>query len=825
MKKTVLIFTFLFCLCQYTWCQNFRKLGENPSIRTFFHPQGLNYYLHDNDSMGNVYYIYYDSVSDGNNPNYQISKIRLQIFNGATWYFSSEISLYSLNSSIPPRINDIQFYNNKLYIAGSFDSSENNLGAGVIEYHNNNWYALTNTKLFNNLKEQMNVNELIKFNKGLMLIGNFDSCSQFKCNGMLRLLNSSVYQVSSIKAGFNQVSTYSKYSYSVINEKLYIYIKNNLNNDSIKITGKSFSKIAQFDDSNFSQAPIPNSIINQVIGYNNNLAVISSGNLLFSNTLQLFNGSNWQSLPLIDSFYSSNFVDWNVVNNVYYYIVQNSTSKKLFLYQYTASAISKKDSWVFSNNFISINSSKSKDWYLSGNFISVISNEMVENAQYIAKLDFSPVTIIHGKLFIDINNDNLKQINEPALSNCLVFDKNNQFVCTSDKNGNYSFYSHINSNYIIKAKNELGYVCNKEFAINNSINGKYQVDFPFTENTINDVKLNMWCKTGNFIQLNSTTEYVLQLQNLSSSALNKAIEIRLPKQVKDIVALSGNVQKNKITYNLNLPAHSKFIYFIQCQYSSDSFNTDDTVIVFSKINNTDDVLGNNFDTLIQFVNKTIASDLKIAYPNSIVSADKEIKYTIKFQNTSNKVAKNIVVTDTLHQLVNLSKIGTYLNPINNCTPTFSTSLNKVLIWTFKDINLAPKYLDSNGSKGEVLLILSMLDNAKIGDTLFNKASIYYDFQSPKQTNTASVVLLKKPSYIVQPWLKNLKYYPVPVHDYLNIENPDEKKAEIKILSMDGKEVYNGNLNGNINQTIDINVKKGLYLLMIDNVYAGKLVVE
>lgn len=825
MKKTVLIFALLISLCQTSWCQNFRKLGESPSIKTFFHPQGLNYYIHENDTFGNVYYIYYDSVSDGSNPNFETSKIRLQIFNGTSWFYCSEITLFSIHSSIPPRVNDIQFYNNKIYLAGSFDSSENNLGAGVLEFYENQWHALENTKLYNNLNEQMNVNEIIKFNKGLMLVGNFDSCSQFKCNGLLRISGSKVHQINSIKPGFNQTNNYSKYSFSAINDKLYLYIKNNLNQDSIKVTGKSFTKIAQFEDSNFIQAPIPNSIINHVVGYNNGLAVISSGNLLFSNTLQFYNGSNWQSISLIDSFYSSNFVDWNYINNQHYFIVQNSNVKKIYLYQFTNNAINKKDSWVFSNNFISINSSKTKDWYLSGNFTSITSNQLVENAQYITKLDFTPITIIHGKLFIDINNDNIKQPNEPILNNCLVYDKNNQFVCNSDKNGNYSFYTNTNSNFIIKANNDLGYICSKENTINNSIDGKYLIDFPFTENALNDVKLNMWCKTGNLINLNSTTEYVLQINNLSSSALNRLIEVQMPKKVKDIIAVSGNINKNKIIYNLNLPAHSKFIYFIQCNFGKDSFKSNDTVHVISKINNTDDVLGNNIDSLTQFTSFISESDVKIAYPNSIVNVEKEIKYTIKFQNTSNKTAKNIVVTDTLHQLVNLSKIGTYLNPVNNCTPTFSTSLNKVLIWTFKDINLPPKHLDSNASKGEVLLIVSMLDKAKIGDTLFNKASVFYDYENPKQTNTASVVLVKKQSYVVQHWSNNLKYFPTPIHDYLNIYNPDEKSAEIKIISIEGREVYKGKLDGSLNQIIDLDLTKGLYLLIIDNIYNGKLIVE
>ncbi len=825
MKKTVLISISMLCFSCITWCQHFRKLGESPSIKPFFHPQGLNYYLHENDSFGNVYFIYYDSVSDGNGPSIETSKIRLQIYNGSSWFFSPEISLYSTNSSVPPRINDIQFYNQKIYIAGSFDSSEFNLGAGVLEYHSNSWHPLENTRLFNNIKEQLNVSELIHFNKGLMMIGNFDSCTQFKCNGMLRINGTEVHRVIDLKTGFNSMNDYSKFSYSVVNKKLYLYIKNNLNNESLKITGKSFTKIAQFEDSNFIQAPIPNQIINQVIGYNNNLAVISSGNLLFSNTLQLFNGSNWQSISLTDTFYSSNFVDWNTVNNQHYFIVQNSTIKKIYLFQYTSNDINKKDSWVFSNNYISINSSKTFDWYLSGNFTTISSNQLIENAQYIAKLNFSPTTIIHGKLFIDINNDEIKQVNEPSLNNCLIFDKNNQFICTSDKNGNYSFYTNINKNFNIKANNDLGYICNKETQISNSIDGKYLIDFPFTENTISDVKLNMWCKTGNLLNLNSTTEYVLQIHNLSSSALNRIIEIQLPNKVSDVVAVSGSANKNKITYNLNLPAHSKFIYPIQCKFNSDSFKMNDTVVVISKINNNDDVNGNNIDTLTQYIANNFKSDIKIAYPNSIVSVDKEIKYTIKFQNNGTKIAKNVVVTDTLQELVNLSKIGTYLNPVNNCTPTFSTSLNKVLIWTFKDINLPPKQLDSNGSKGEVLLIVTMLDNAKIGDTLFNKASVYYDYQLPKLTNTTSVVLLKKPNFIVQHWVHDLKFYPVPVIDNLIIENPKAHIAELKLLSMDGKEVFLGNLDGNAYQTIELNLNKGVYLLMIDNVFAGKLLVD
>src|SRR5690606_3925736 len=114
--------------------QIFRPAAQGLQFKPFFHQQSIQYHLCSSDTNSVIYNLYYDTVSSGFEFGKEYSKVRLKIFNGFTWLSTSPIKLYSKNSIDAPRVLSIYAGNEMVYIGGSFDSSEYDLGAGLIAW-------------------------------------------------------------------------------------------------------------------------------------------------------------------------------------------------------------------------------------------------------------------------------------------------------------------------------------------------------------------------------------------------------------------------------------------------------------------------------------------------------------------------------------------------------------------------------------------------------------------------------------------------------------------------------------------------------------------
>jgi hypothetical protein len=187
-------------------------------------------------------------------------------------------------------------------------------------------------------------------------------------------------------------------------------------------------------------------------------------------------------------------------------------------------------------------------------------------------------------------------------------------------------------------------------------------------------------------------------------------------------------------------------------------------------------------------------NIKEAFPNELVNIEKEINYTIWFQNEGNDTALNVCVIDTFGSLFSLkdihitsdSKGGTIVPEVrNNC-----------LIWNFKNIMLPPKSSDSIHSIGFVSFRTRLNNQAKIGDTIYNKASIYFDYQKPVITNNAKVYFAKNTAIKTNMEEDSFSIFPNPNKGKLNIIIGDDKINYVEVLDILGHVVYSDNFSSN-----------------------------
>ncbi|MDI1316594.1 T9SS type A sorting domain-containing protein [Flavobacterium sp.] len=184
-----------------------------------------------------------------------------------------------------------------------------------------------------------------------------------------------------------------------------------------------------------------------------------------------------------------------------------------------------------------------------------------------------------------------------------------------------------------------------------------------------------------------------------------------------------------------------------------------------------------------------------------------VHYLIRFENTGNANAENIVVKDiidatkyNISSLIPLSGSAEYVTRITNT--------NQVE-FIFENINLP---FDDANNDGYVAFKIKTKPTLVLGDTFSNSANIYFDYNFPIITNTATTIIQNlSTSDFDFGTLFSLS--PVPVKEVLTISN----KQTIIISSIN---IYNtiGQLvqvSTNPNETIDVSeLKTGTYFIKI-----------
>jgi uncharacterized repeat protein (TIGR01451 family) len=190
---------------------------------------------------------------------------------------------------------------------------------------------------------------------------------------------------------------------------------------------------------------------------------------------------------------------------------------------------------------------------------------------------------------------------------------------------------------------------------------------------------------------------------------------------------------------------------------------------------------------------------------------KEVHYLIRFENTGTANAQNIVVKD----MIDTAKFDiNSLIPISGSHPfvTKISSGNKVE-FIFENINLP---FDDANNDGYIAFKIKTKPSLIVGDTFSNNASIYFDYNFPIITNTATttVALLANADFAFEDYFK---IYPVPVKDVLNID----MKKSIQVSSI---QIYNtlGQLvltipSAQQTKTVDVSsLKTGNYVVKVNS---------
>jgi uncharacterized repeat protein (TIGR01451 family) len=353
---------------------------------------------------------------------------------------------------------------------------------------------------------------------------------------------------------------------------------------------------------------------------------------------------------------------------------------------------------------------------------------------------------ITGKIYRDINSNNTKEANEQYAPNIKVQLKPNNYTYTNAQ-GKYELVADTIGattltitppNFYNAAPAIVAY---NFAAYNNSIT---QPDIALQPNTTKDsIKITVtptnWAARPGF-----RYPYLITYENIGTTqpTANLSFTFNDTLLTYDSSSRVGvlNPTVNTLTYStptmLQGQRESWIAYFkVKTNATLGKALKAKATVAYNAVNTADSIT-----TIIQ---GSYDPNDKKATPQltpTQVAEGSFIDYTVRFQNTGTDTAFTVVIADTLSSLLQASSLQT-IEASHTCKTTVR---DNIVFFEFLNINLPDSNRNKIGSNGFVRFRVKPVTTVVNGNQVNNKVAIYFDYNSPIITNTATTQIANPP---------------------------------------------------------------------------------
>jgi len=193
----------------------------------------------------------------------------------------------------------------------------------------------------------------------------------------------------------------------------------------------------------------------------------------------------------------------------------------------------------------------------------------------------------------------------------------------------------------------------------------------------------------------------------------------------------------------------------------------------------------------------------------------KIEYKIRFQNTGTDTAFNIVIRNMIENHLDLN---TFKMTLASHDYSYQFEKDRELVVTFKNIQLVDSFKNETLSHGYLVYEIYPSEVLKDEDRIDNRAEIYFDFNTPIQTNTENHTI-GRPIFVSSvishdPKLK-VTAYPNPTYSNLIIDVKKKDQLTYSIIDLNGRVLQSGIYN--IETGIDCTaLNQGIYLAQLSD---------
>lgn len=316
------------------------------------------------------------------------------------------------------------------------------------------------------------------------------------------------------------------------------------------------------------------------------------------------------------------------------------------------------------------------------------------------------------------------------------------------------------------------------------------------------------------------SSYVIIYRNVGGIPLSGSVNFVFDDTIHDFIASSPTLASqvvNNLSWNFTnlLPFQNRFIFVtlnLNSSTETPSVNLGDILNFTASVSSTaiDLTPSNNTFNLNQTVVNSYDPNDKTCLEGTTITPDKVgdyVHYIIRFENTGTANAQNVVVKD----IIDTTKYDiASLIPLNGSHEFYTriTNTNQVE-FIFENINLP---FDDANNDGYVAFKIKTKSNLTVGSSFSNTANIYFDYNFPIVTNTATTTIqaLGNSDFEFNDYFT---LSPVPTNDVLHFDT----KQSISVSSLS---IYNtlGQLilvETNPSNPIDVsNLKTGNYFIKV-----------
>lgn len=338
--------------------------------------------------------------------------------------------------------------------------------------------------------------------------------------------------------------------------------------------------------------------------------------------------------------------------------------------------------------------------------------------------------------------------NDQSMADKKIKASNNTDTYTTftDLNGNYTLYV-PNGNYSVSTESKVDFFdAASKTVIFPGVGNKEIVDFCVTpKNTVNDVKVTVL--SSQRARPGFETNYTIIYKNNGNTVMNGTLDFSFDN--KKINLLESSIPANindgsKISWNYEnlLPFETRKIYLKFKVFPPPTVNDKDIIkmkAVIYPLEKEYYVFDNTFLINEIVVNSFDPND-KIALGGDTYSkgSSTPINYIIRFQNTGSASAINVKIEDILDKQFK----GSELQILDMSHPGRVQIKNNTVEFIFDNINLPDSKTDEKNSHGYISFSVYPDYYVPLNYKIDNKASIYFDYNTPIVTNTFSILVAK-----------------------------------------------------------------------------------
>jgi hypothetical protein len=361
---------------------------------------------------------------------------------------------------------------------------------------------------------------------------------------------------------------------------------------------------------------------------------------------------------------------------------------------------------------------------------------------------------VGGKVYIDYNCSGTLDAEDQLMDNVLLTNSDGLPITSTDGNGNYSFILVPNttlvyvptSNYLLFDASPIS-IENGDQVQNLS---NYNFGFCPDYSTSN---MQVAVAASNLSRPGFTSQFYVTISNSGPYPNDGEVTLDYTNMFGS-VPVDSNIYFGIVTdstwyYNfVNFPAYASQTFIIEfttpINAPLDSIQILTVGISIDNLNESDisdntaiwtGVITGSYDPNDITVNKPA-----IEYSTYQSQDENWLEYVIRFQNTGNAEAIFINVDNEIDEKLDMST----LQMIYASHSYFLSFDNRKASWFFDNIMLPDSTSDPEGSKGLIHFRIKMISDLLLNDVLESTAAIYFDYNEPVITNTATTVLYECP---------------------------------------------------------------------------------